>query len=85
MGDLRVSALCNDIRGRQDIKTADITSDASSVVLASTKQLVNIRSGRGLSPSGFIIRLPKELIVLTLYLKKWLINAQLCSKLLFTL
>jgi len=63
----------------------DITSDASSIASASTKQLVDIRSGRGLSPGGFIVRLLKKLIILTLRLKKRLTNAQLRGKLLFTL
>ena len=48
----------------------DITGDASSIVSVSTEQLVDIRSGRGLSPSGSIVHLPEEFIVLTLYLKK---------------
>jgi len=85
MGDLRVSMLCNNIRGRQDIKTADIASDILSIASASTKQLVDIRSRRGLSPSSSTVRLPKEFIVLTLRLKKRLTNTQLHSKLLFTL
>jgi hypothetical protein len=59
--------------------------DALSIASVSTKQLVDIRSGRRLSPSGSTVRLPKELIVLTLRLKKRLTNAQLRSKLLFTL
>jgi len=63
----------------------DITSNALSIVLASTKQLVDIRSGYRLSPGGSIVRLPKELIILTLRLNKQLTNAQLHSKLLFTL
>ena len=63
----------------------DIASDALSIVLVSTKRLVDIRSGRRLSPSGFIVRLPKELIIPTLRLKKRLTNAQLRSKLPFTL
>jgi len=85
MGDLRVSALCNNICGRQNTKTADIASDALSIVSANTKQLVDIRSGCGLSLSGFTVRLPEELIIPTLCLKKWLTNTQLCGKLLFTL
>jgi len=85
MGDLRVSALCNNICGRQDIETADITSDALSIALANIKQLVDIKSGRGLSPSSSTVCLPKELIVLTLRLKKQLTNMQLRGKLLFTL
>jgi len=54
-------------------------------VSASTKQLVNTRSGRRLSPGGSTVRLPKKFIILTLRLNKWLTNAQLRSKLLFTL
>jgi hypothetical protein len=53
----------------------DIAGDALSIVLVSTEQLADIRSGRRLSLSSFIIRLPEELIVLTLRLKKQLINA----------
>jgi len=85
IGDLRVSALYNDIRGRQDVETMDIASDALSIALASTKQLVDIRNGRRLSLSGSTVRLPEELIVLTLRLNKQLTNAQLRSKLPFTL
>jgi len=85
MGDLRVSVLRNDICGRQDIETADIISDILSIASASTKQLVDTRSGCGLSPGGFTVRLPEKLIILTLRLNKWLTNAQLRSKLLFTL
>jgi hypothetical protein len=59
--------------------------NALSIALVSTKQLVDIRSGRRLSPSSSIVRLPKELIVLTLRLKKRLTNTQLRSKLPFTL
>ena len=59
--------------------------DALSIALISIKQLVNTRSGHRLSPSGFTVCLPEELIILTLSLKKWLTNAQLCSKLPFTL
>ena len=77
--------LRNNIRRQQNIETADIVSDASSIALASTKQLVDTRSGHRLSLSGFIVRLPEELIILTLRLKKRLTNAQLRSKLLFTL
>ena len=85
IGDLYVSALRNNICGQQDIKTADIASNALSIALASTKQLVNIRSGHRLSPSSSIVRLPKELIILTLRPNKRLTNTQLRSKLLFTL
>ena len=63
----------------------DIASNALSIASVSTKQLVDIRSGYRLSPSGSIVRLPKELIVLALRLKKRLTNAQLYSKLPFTL
>ena len=77
--------LYNNIRGRQDIETVDIASDVLFIASASTEQLVDTRSGCGLSPSGFTVRLPKELIILTLRLKKRLINTQLCGKLLFTL
>jgi hypothetical protein len=59
--------------------------NALSIALVSTKQLVDIRSGRGLSPGSSTVRLPKELIILTLRLKKRLTNAQLRSKLPFTL
>ena len=85
IGDLRASALHNNIRGQQNAETADIAGDTLSIALVSTKQLVDIRSGRGLSLSGFIVRLPKELIVPTLRLKKRLTNIQLYSKLPFTL
>jgi hypothetical protein len=37
IGDLRVSALHNNIRERQDVETADIASDALSIASASTK------------------------------------------------
>ena len=74
MGDLRVSTLRNNIRGRQNVDTMDITSNASSIALVSAKQLVDIRSGRGLSPSSFTVRLFKKLIVLTLRPKKRLTN-----------
>ena len=77
--------LYNNIYRRQNAKTADIISDILSIVLVSTKQLVNIRSGRGLSPSSFIVHLLKELIILTLRRKKRLTNTQLRSKLPFTL
>ena len=77
--------LHNNIYRRQNTETVDITGNALSIALVSTKQLVDIRSGHGLSPSGSIVRLPKELIVLTLCLKKRLTNVQLYSKLLFTL
>jgi len=70
MGDLCVSTLYNNIHRRQDIKTADIASDTLSIVSASTKQLVDTRSGRRLSPSSFIVYLPKKLIIPTLRLKK---------------
>ena len=63
----------------------DIASNASSIASVSTEQLVDIRNRYGLSPGGSIVRLPKEFIILTLYLKKRLTNAQLYSKLLFTL
>ena len=63
----------------------DITSNALSIALVSTKQLVNIKSERGLSLGGSIVRLPEKFIVLTLRPKKWLTNTQLRSKLLFTL
>jgi len=63
----------------------DIASNALFIVSVSTKQLVDIRSGYRLSPSGSIVRLPKELIVLTLCLKKRLTNIQLRGKLPFTL
>ena len=63
----------------------DIVGDALSIALVSTEQLVNIKSGRRLSPSGSIVRLPKELIVLTLCPKKRLTDVQLYSKLPFTL
>jgi len=59
--------------------------DTSSIALVSTKQLVNIRSGHRLSPSGSTVRLLEKFIVLTLRLKKWLTNAQLRGKLPFTL
>jgi hypothetical protein len=85
MGDLRVSALRNDIRGRQDADTADIASDASSIASVSAEQLVDTRSGRGLSPGGSTVRLPEELILPTLRPKKRLTNAQLRGKLPFTL
>jgi hypothetical protein len=75
IGDLRASALRNNIRGRQNAETADIAGDASSIALVSTKQLVDTRSGRRLSPSSSIVRLPKELIVPTLRPKKRLTNA----------
>ena len=58
----------------------DITGDASSIVSVSTEQLVDIRSGRGLSPSGSIVCLPEEFIIPTLCLKKWLTNTQLRGK-----
>ena len=77
--------LRNNIRGQQNAKTADIAGNASPIASVSTKQLVDTRSGRRLSPGGSIVRLPKELIIPTLRLKKRLINAQLHSKLLFTL
>ena len=48
IGDLRASALRNDIRGRQNAETADIAGDALSIASVSTEQLVDIRSGRGL-------------------------------------
>ena len=75
----------NNICRRQDADTIDIASDALSIALVSTKQLVDIRSGRRLSSSNFIIHLPKELIVPTLCPKKRLTNAQLYNKLPFTL
>ena len=77
--------LRNNIRGRQNIETTDIAGDALSIVLVSTKQLVNIKSGPRLSPNSFIVCLFKKLIMLTLRLKKRLTNAQLYSKLLFIL
>ena len=85
IGDLRASALCNDIRGQQNVETADIVGDASPIVSVSTKQLVNTRSGRRLSLSSSIVRLPKKLIVPTLRPKKRLTNTQLRNKLPFTL
>ena len=85
MGDLYISILHNNICGRQDVDTMDIASNALSIASVSVKQLVNIRSRCRLSPSNFIVCLPKELIIPTLRLKKWLTNAQLHSKLLFTL
>ena len=75
IGDLRASALRNDIRGRRNAETADIAGDASSIASVSTEQLVDTRSGRGLSPGSSIVRLPKELIIPTLRLKKRLTNA----------
>ena len=74
MGNLYISILCNNIRGRQDIETIDIISNALPIASVSTKQLVNIRSGRRLSLNSFIIRLLKELIIPTLRLKKRLTN-----------
>ena len=63
----------------------DITGNALSIVLVNTKQLINTKSGHRLSPNGFTVYLPEELIILALHPKKWLTNAQLYSKLLFTL
>ena len=77
--------LRNDIRGQQNVETADIAGDALSIASVSIKQLVDIRSGRGLSFSNSIVCLLKELIVPTLCLKKRLTNMQLCNKLPFTL
>ena len=67
--------LHNNIYRRQNTETVDITGNALSIASVSTKQLVDIRSGRGLSLSGSIVRLPKELIIPTLRPKKWLTNA----------
>ena len=53
----------------------DIVGDVLFIVLVNIKQLVDIRSGRGLSFNSFIIYLPKELIIPTLRLKKRLTNA----------
>ena len=66
--------LCNNIHRRQNAKTVDIAGDILSIALVSTKQLVDIRSGHKLSPSGFTVCLPKKLIILTLRPKKWLTN-----------
>src|SRR6266705_1864366 len=77
IGDLRASALRNDICGRQNAETADIAGDASSIASVSTKHLVDTRSGRGLSPSGSTVRLPEEFIIPTLRPKKRLTNTQL--------
>ena len=66
--------LRNNIRRQQDADTTDIISDTLSIASVSAKQLVDIKSGRRLSPSGSIIRLFKELIVPTLCPKKWLTN-----------
>ena len=74
IGDLHISTLYNNIRGRQNAETANIIGDTLFIVLVSTEQLIDIRSGHKLSPSNFIVRLPKELIVLTLCLKKRLTN-----------
>ena len=63
----------------------DITGDALSIALVSTEQLVNIKSGRGLSPSDSTVCLPKEFIIPTLRLKKRLTNTQLRGKLPFIL
>ena len=52
----------------------DITGDALFIILVSTKQLIDIKSRCGLSLSGFTVRLPEELIILTLCLKKRLTN-----------
>ena len=57
---------------------------ALSIALVNIKQLVDIKSGRGLSFSGFTVHLFKKFIILTLRLKKK-INVQLYGKLLFTL
>jgi len=77
--------LCNNIYRQQDIEIIEIINNALFIALISTKKLVNIKSRHGLSPGGFTVRLLKKLIILTLYLKKGLINAQLRSKLPFTL
>ena len=53
----------------------DITGDALSIILVSTKQLADIRSGCGLSPNSSTVCLPKELIIPTLRPKKRLTNA----------
>ena len=69
-----MSVLYNNIRGRQNIKTVDIAGNALSIASVSTEQLADIRSKRGLSPSSFTVRLPEELIIPTLCLKKQLTN-----------
>ena len=63
----------------------DIVGNTLSIVLVSTEQLADIRSGHRLSPSSFTVYLPKKLIIPTLCLKKRLTNIQLYSKLPFTL
>ncbi len=83
--DFCASVLRNNIHRRQNVKTVDIAGDALSITLVNTKQLVDIRNGRRLSLSGSTVRLPEEFIVPTLRPKKWLTNAQLRNKLLFTL
>ena len=77
--------LCNNIHRRQNAKTVDIAGDILSIASVSTEQLVDIRSKRGLSPSGFTVHLLKKLIIPTLRPKKRLTNAQLHNKLPFTL
>ena len=57
-----------------DLETIDIMGDVLSITSVSIKQLVDIKSGRRLSPSSSIICLPEELIIPTLRLKKRLTN-----------
>ena len=52
----------------------DIAGDTLSIALVNIKQLVDIKSGCRLSPSSFIVCLPKEFIIPTLRLKKRLTN-----------
>ena len=52
----------------------DITGDALSITLVSTKQLINTKNGYMLSPNSSTVRLLKEFIILTLRLKKQLTN-----------